>query len=200
MQYIQDISLVIPYYILINILYLYFFYILYIYVFTVSIETELKTTNLKGSPSTTQAKTATKTTETTSAPTNSTTNNGAVLASTLSGALLSVVKPSIHQLSSRLLELQESQAILIDMIYNQKNEINFDNNEDWKEAKAILDRIPEYSMRLKRMQNTMNATHQLLAKIDKNSTILRNKIDEKDKERTAKKTQDTNEFQKVSQR
>lgn len=90
--------------------------------------------------------------------------------------------------------------MLIDTIYNQKNEINFDSNEAWKEAKMILDRIPEYSMRLRRMKNTMNATHQLLAKVDKNSSVLRAKLEEKERERTAKKTQDSNEFQKVSQR
>lgn len=75
-------------------------------------------------------------------------------ATELAAGLLSVVKPSIHQLSSRLVELQESQVVLVQTIESQKSEL-LDSSEEWNAAKGILDRIPEYKAKIFRIKQTM---------------------------------------------
>lgn len=115
----------------------------------------------------------------------------------LAEGLLSVVKPSIEQLSSRLLELQETQAALVETVKRNQSDL-IENSTEWKEAKAILEKIPEYIAKVSRIKKTELATQQLLAKIEKNTGVLRSKLEEKEREKINKKSSDAAAFGSVS--
>jgi hypothetical protein len=90
--------------------------------------------------------------------------------------------------------------MLIHTIEVQRGELALENSAEWREARAVLDRVPEYAQKVRRMRQTMGQTQQLVAKVEKGSAALRAKIEDKDRERAAKKTADAAEFQKVVQR
>ena len=115
----------------------------------------------------------------------------------LAEGLLSVVNPSIEQLSSRLLELQETQAALVETVKRNNTDL-IENSTEWKEAKAILERIPEYVAKVSRIRKTEIATQQLLAKIEKSTGALRTKLEEKEREKINKKSSDAAAFGSVS--
>ena len=72
----------------------------------------------------------------------------------LAGSLLAVVQPSIHALAQRLLELQESQAALVEAVARNK-EGQLEASAEWLAACAILERAPEYTARAQRIKKTM---------------------------------------------
>lgn len=108
-----------------------------------------------------------------------------------------MVNPSIEQLSSRLLELQETQAALVETVKRNNTDL-IENSTEWKEAKAILERIPEYVAKVSRIRKTEIATQQLLAKIEKSTGALRTKLEEKEREKINKKSSDAAAFGSVS--
>ncbi len=105
--------------------------------------------------------------------------------------------PSIEHLSSRLLELQETQAALVDTVKRNNTDL-IENSTEWKEAKAILERIPEYVAKVARIRKTEIATQQLLAKIEKSAGALRTKLEDKEREKLNKSSQDAAAFGSVS--
>jgi hypothetical protein len=59
----------------------------------------------------------------------------------LSAALLSALEPPLSGLSSRLVELQEAQRMLVTTLTLQRAEIS-EGSPDWLAAKATLDKLP----------------------------------------------------------
>ncbi len=90
--------------------------------------------------------------------------------------------------------------MLVHSIQVQQSELALESSEEWKAAKAILDRIPSYAAKLRAIRNTMGATQQLVAKTERGSAALRAKLEDRERERSAKKNQDAAEFAKVVQR
>ena len=117
----------------------------------------------------------------------------------LAGSLLAVVQPSIHALAQRLLELQESQAALVEAVARNK-EGQLEASAEWLAACAILERAPEYTARAQRIKKTMQATQALVAKVERGAAALRQRLEERDAERAAKKTADAAAFGSVAQR
>jgi hypothetical protein len=117
----------------------------------------------------------------------------------LAGSLLAVVQPSIDALAQRLLELQESQAALVEAVARNK-EGQLEASAEWLAACAILERAPEYTARAQRIKKTMQATQALVAKVERGAAALRQRLEERDAERAAKKTADAAAFGSVAQR
>ena len=117
----------------------------------------------------------------------------------LAGSLLAVVQPSIHALSQRLLELQESQQALVETVARNKQG-QLEASPEWLAACAILERAPEYTARAQRVKKTVAATQALLAKVERGAAALRQKLEERDAERAAKKTADAAAFGSVAAR
>ncbi len=88
--------------------------------------------------------------------------------------------------------------MLVQLVQAQRGELALEGSEEWRAARAVLDRIPEYQARVRRMKATMAATHQIIAKVDRSSAALRGKLEERDKEKAAKKVQDAQSYSKVA--
>ena len=119
-------------------------------------------------------------------------------AEVLAGSLLSVVQPSIQQLSQRLLELQESQKLLVETVSRTRADL-LEGSAEWRAAAAVLDRVPEYVARAQRIRKTEVATTQLLAKVERGAAALRAKLEERDATRAQKKSADAAAFGSVAQ-
>lgn len=130
-------------------------------------------------------------------PPSAPTSANAEAVSAVSGALLSVTLPSIRALSSTLVELQESQQVLVSTVAAKRSEL-LDSSSDWRDARAALERLPEYSARVASIMKTQAATAALLARTEQSSIALRTKLEERDKERAAKKSADAAGFAAVA--
>ena len=101
--------------------------------------------------------------------------------------------------AQRLLELQESQQALVETVARNK-EGQLEASAEWLAACAILERAPEYVARAQRIKKTMAATQALVAKVDRGAAALRQRLEERDAERAAKKTADAAAFGSVAAR
>lgn len=117
----------------------------------------------------------------------------------LGNALAAIATESVKDLSSRLVELQESQATLQSTIAAKSSEL-LGSSPEWAQAKLILDRVPEYRAKAERIRRSMASTLQRLEKVEKGSAGLRGKLEEKDRERSVKKSADSAGFAAVAAR
>jgi hypothetical protein len=119
--------------------------------------------------------------------------------SQLAGALLGVAQPAIHHLASRLLELQEAQAALVETVLRNKADL-LENSPEWQQAAAVLARVPEYQQKAARIRKTQAATAQLVARTERAALALRARIEERDRDRATKKDAASAAFGTVSAR
>lgn len=139
----------------------------------------------------------------TSSPSSSSSNmsssasDSSVPADQLSSALLRVLTPSLQTLSTTLVELQESQQVLVSTITAKREEL-LESSPEWRTAQAVLERIPEYQAKLVRIQKAKAAIFALGAKVERGSAILRGKMEEREKERTDRRGADAAGFAAVA--
>ena len=119
--------------------------------------------------------------------------NAAAGAAALSGALLSVLLPAVSNMSSRLVDLQQAQHLLVASVNLNRQELA-DGNDEWKAAKAVLDRIPQYRDRLKLLRSNMAVVQSQLTRIEKGAVLLRSKLEDKAAERAARRAAERGEY------
>ena len=135
----------------------------------------------------------------------------------LAAALLSSFMPQVASLSSKLVELQEQQQIMVAAVGIYREELA-NGTEEWKQAKAVLERIPgllcslpkvpnrphpsvlcaEYQAKLARLHRTMAAGHAQLLKANKAAVALRVRLEERDAETRARRAAEQAAYQSVS--
>ena len=115
----------------------------------------------------------------------------------LSSALLRVLTPSLQTLSTTLVELQESQQVLVSTITAKREEL-LESSPEWRKAQAVLERIPEYQAKLIRIQKAKAAIFALGVKVERGSAVLRGKMEEREKERTDRRGADAAGFAAVA--
>jgi len=117
----------------------------------------------------------------------------------LAGALLSVAQPPLKQLSDTLVELQEAQQVLVSTIAAKRAEL-LEASPEWREARALLERVPEYQAKLGRIAKTMAATQALTAKVERGSAGLRAKVEAEAAAKAERKNADAAGFAAVASR
>jgi hypothetical protein len=117
----------------------------------------------------------------------------------LSSALLRVLSPSLQSISTTLVELQESQQVLVSTISAKRAEL-VESSPEWREAQSVLERIPEYQAKIARIEKQKAATLALVAKVERGSVALRSKIEEREKERADRRGADAAGFAAVAER
>ena len=70
-----------------------------------------------------------------------------------------------------------------------------DGNDEWKAAKAVLDRIPEYRDRVRLLKSNMSAVQSQLTKVEKGTVLLHSKLDEKSAERANRRAVERDAYQ-----
>ncbi len=120
-------------------------------------------------------------------------------AAALSGAILASLKPALRQATQTLVELQESQRVLASTIGAKRVEL-LESSVEWQQARAALDRLPEYMERVNRIRKVQAATVELAQKLDKGTAALAARVEEKEKERAEKRGADAADFAAVAQR
>jgi hypothetical protein len=124
-------------------------------------------------------------------------SDSSVPADQLSSALLRVLTPSLQTLSTTLVELQESQQVLVSTITAKREEL-LESSPEWRKAQAVLERIPEYQAKLIRIQKAKAAIFALGVKVERGSAVLRGKMEEREKERTDRRGADAAGFAAVA--
>lgn len=114
----------------------------------------------------------------------------------LAEPLLALFAPAIESISTRLIELQEAQHLLITTANAQRADIS-EGNSDWLNARAVLDRIPEYQAKVARLRKAMAATQALIVKTDKSSSAIRAKLEEKEAQKQLKRSADATGYSSV---
>ncbi len=89
--------------------------------------------------------------------------------------------------------------MLVHTVGVQRGELALEASAEWRAATAVLGRVPEYAAKVRRLRSTMAATAALVAKVDKGAAALRAKVEDRDRERAAKKSQDAAAFSAVKQ-
>lgn len=120
-------------------------------------------------------------------------------ATLLSSALLSQINPALRQATQTLVELQESQKVLVATIASKRSEL-LESSIEWQQSLQTLDRIPEYLEKVARIKKKQAATAALTEKLTKGTAALMAKVEEKERERAEKRGADAAGFAAVAQR
>jgi hypothetical protein len=75
-----------------------------------------------------------------------------------------------------------------------------ESSGEWQQARAALDRLPEYMEKVNRIRKVQAATVELAQKLDKGTAALAARVEEKEKERAEKRGADAADFAAVAQR
>ena len=120
-------------------------------------------------------------------------------AAALASTLLSLARPSLRQATQTRVELQESQQVLASTISSKRAEL-LESSLEWQQARAALDRLPEYLDRVARVRKQQAATAALAERLDKGVAALAARVEDKERERAEKRGADAAGFAAVSQR
>ena len=117
----------------------------------------------------------------------------------LSAALSGLLLPPLSSLSATLVELQESQQVLVATISSKRSEL-LESSPEFREAQAVLARVPEYHAKLARVAKQQAAVLALAARVERGSAALRAKLEERDKDRAERRGADSAGFAAVADR
>lgn len=117
----------------------------------------------------------------------------------LAAPLLSLVTPPLASLSRTLVELQESQQVLIATIASTRADL-LESSPEWREAQAALQRIPEYQAKLARIAKQKAAVLALTARVERGAAALRAKVEERESARVERRGADSAGFAAVAER
>ena len=120
-------------------------------------------------------------------------------ADALASALRGLLLPPLSNLSATLVELQESQQVLVATISSKRADL-LESSPEWREAQAVLQRVPEYTAKLARIAKQQAAVLALTAKLERGSAALRAKLEERDKDRAERRGADSAGFAAVADR
>ena len=117
----------------------------------------------------------------------------------LAAALSSLLLPSLSSLSATLVELQESQQVLVATIASTRADL-IESSPEWREAQAVLQRIPEYQAKLARIAKQKAAVLALTARVERGAAALRAKVEERESARVERRGADSAGFAAVAER
>ena len=117
----------------------------------------------------------------------------------LASSLGALVSPPLQILSRTLVELQESQGVLIGTIAAKRSEL-LEGSAAWLEAKAALDRLPEYLAKASRIAKVTSTTNALAARVERGSAALHARVDARDREHAERQSADAAGFAAVASR
>ena len=101
-------------------------------------------------------------------------------------ALLDSLLPSLRDTNGRLLELQESQTVLLTGVSLASVELAA-GDADWRAARETLERVPAYTARVQRLRKDMAAASASLARTEKGAAALQARLGAKASERQARR-------------
>ena len=90
--------------------------------------------------------------------------------------------------------------MLVHTVAVQSAEINERTNSDFVNARAVLERLPEYTAKVAKLRRSMAATEALIIKTERSAAALRTKLDEREGERAARRVADASGYSQVSAR
>lgn len=115
----------------------------------------------------------------------------------ISAALNASAQPALEQASAALVELQESQAVLTHAL--EANRTEFLESAALRDARAVLDRLPEYAERLARIKRAQMATLALAEQTERAAAALSAKLEERERERAKKRGAVRDSFANVAE-
>jgi hypothetical protein len=117
----------------------------------------------------------------------------------LASPLLSLILPPLSSLSTTLVELQESQQVLVSTVASKRADL-VESSPEWREAQAVLQRIPEYQAKVARIVKQKAATLALAARVERGSAALRAKMEERESARVEQRGADAAGFAAVAEK
>ena len=114
-----------------------------------------------------------------------------------SKALNAAAQPALQAASTALVELQESQQVLVHTLASKRAELL--ECAEWREARAVLDRLPEYAEKLARIKKAQAATLALAEQLERGAAALAARTDEREKERARKRGAVRDSFESVAE-
>ena len=114
-----------------------------------------------------------------------------------SKALNAAAQPALQTASTALVELQESQQVLVHTLASKRAELL--ECAEWREARAVLDRLPEYVEKLARIKKAQAATLALAEQLERGAAALAARTDEREKERARKRGAVRDSFESVAE-
>ena len=118
-------------------------------------------------------------------------------ADAISSTLNASAQPALEQASAALVELQESQQALHATLAANRAELL--DSAAWRDARAVLDRLPEYQDRLARIRKVQAATLQLSEQTERGAAALAAKLEERERERARKRGAVRDSFANVAE-
>ena len=113
--------------------------------------------------------------------------SGVVAGSAAVGAaLLGGLLPALEDISGRLVDLQESQQVLLTGVSLASVELAA-GDADWRAARETLDRVPAYTARVLALRRAMAAATAAIARADKGAAALQGRLEQKAAERRARR-------------
>jgi hypothetical protein len=94
-------------------------------------------------------------------------------------------QPALEQASAALVELQESQQVLVQTLAANRAELL--ESAAWRDARAVLDRLPEYAEKVARIKKAQAATLALAEQTERGAAALSAKMEERERERAKKR-------------
>jgi transcription elongation factor GreA-like protein len=114
-----------------------------------------------------------------------------------SAAFFALLSPALSSITSRLVELQEAQHMLVTTVSVQRSE-GIVGASDWTASRDICDAIPLYIAKLQKIKKTMATAQAMVQRTERASDNLRRKLEEREKERIAKRRADASGYSSVS--
>jgi hypothetical protein len=118
-------------------------------------------------------------------------------ADAIARAMHEIALPSLEQASAALVELQESQNVLVQALAANRAELL--ECGAWRDARAVLDRLPEYQEKLARIKKTQAATLALAEQTERGAAALAAKVEERERERAKKRGAVRDSFAEVAE-
>ena len=114
-----------------------------------------------------------------------------------SRTLNAAAQAALQQASASLVELQESQQVLVHTLATKRAELL--ECAEWRDARAVLDRLPEYAERLAGIRRAQLATLELAEKVERGAAALAARTEERERERARKRGAVRDSFEHVAE-
>jgi hypothetical protein len=106
-------------------------------------------------------------------------------AASVTTVMAACAQPALEQASAALVELQESQQVLVQTLAANRAELL--ESAAWRDARAVLDRLPEYAEKVARIKKAQAATLALAEQTERGAAALSAKMEERERERAKKR-------------
>lgn len=119
------------------------------------------------------------------------------LISSLSNIIINNITPSLDTTFKKLGELQDQQCFLLETIVAKRQELRGEETK-YREAQQVLEQIPHYINLVQNIKKKMAQTTQMIETVSNDARVLNSKLEQRDKEREARKMADAAGYNSVS--